>query len=120
MRTSKTTIHLAVGDALRSVAFYEALFSAHPSELTPTTALFDLESPPLRLTVELEKGKIASRSFTLVVNEPGHVGEACIALRRAGVRLLLHDEGLEARDPDRNTWRVRFVPSANGRRVEAP
>jgi hypothetical protein len=40
-------------------------------------------------------------------------------LRRAGVRLRLADEGIEAHDPDGNAWRVRFVPSSKGRAVQA-
>ena len=57
--------------------------------------------------------------YSLVVNEPREVGHAAIALRRAGVPLRLQDEGIEARDPDGNAWRVRFVPSAKGRAVVA-
>jgi hypothetical protein len=89
-------------------------------------AVFEFDSPPLLLT--LQQRPQASRHkvirplprFALVVNEPQQVGHAAIALRRAGIRLRLQDEGIEASDPDGNAWRVRCVPSANGRAVVAP
>jgi hypothetical protein len=57
--------------------------------------------------------------FALVVNEPGQVGDAAVALRRAGVPLRVADQGIEAHDPDGHGWRVRFEPFARGRAVFA-
>jgi catechol 2,3-dioxygenase-like lactoylglutathione lyase family enzyme len=149
---SKVHIRLLVGDEERSSAFYEALLGSRVSRRSDTHAVFELDSPPVVLTLEwpIESPRLSpdardlpaertSRgagvggsarkvrgppaparrptAFMLVVNQPEHVGHAAIALRRAGVRLTLEDQGIEACDPDGNMWRVRFVPSATGRAV---
>jgi catechol 2,3-dioxygenase-like lactoylglutathione lyase family enzyme len=133
----KTHIHLGVGDAGESVEFYQALLGAPPSRKSDHVAVFEFDSPPLVLTLEahplaapgggaMSRRRAAVRrrgsspsEFALLVSEPQQVGMAAIALRRAGVRLRLEDRGIEARDPDGNAWRVRFVPSTTGRSVVA-
>lgn len=136
----KSHIHLDADDLGRSTAFYEALLGAPPSRRSGSVTIFEFDSPPLVLT--LEQRSVAERTkatgnvrrsrrggdemlacarprFALLVNEPQQVGHAAIALRRAGVQLRLEDEGIEAKDPDGNAWRVRFVPTAQGRAVVA-
>lgn len=115
----KTHIHLAVEDANRSAAFYEALLGAPSSRRSPLAAIFELESPPLILTLERSERATPSR-FSLLLIEPRHVADAAIALRRAGIRIRLADEGLEAVDPDGNSWSVRLAPSSVGRSVRGP
>jgi catechol 2,3-dioxygenase-like lactoylglutathione lyase family enzyme len=136
MAFPKALIHLDVGDADRSAIFYQALLGATPARPVPGTAVFDLESPPLILTVEqrgtraitlgpaperkIGRGRGKQRRaplvrFDLLVNDARHVGDAAVALRRAGARLLLQDRGIEAHDPDGNAWRVRLAPSAKRR-----
>jgi catechol 2,3-dioxygenase-like lactoylglutathione lyase family enzyme len=136
----KSHIHLDADDLVRSSAFYEALLGAPPSRRSGSVAIFEFDSPPLVLTLEQRPlaarakvtGNVGQRRrrhdeslprphprFALVVNEPQQVGHAAIALRRAGVQLRLEDEGIEAKDPDGNAWRVRFVASAKGRAVVA-
>jgi catechol 2,3-dioxygenase-like lactoylglutathione lyase family enzyme len=146
MLVEKKLVHLNVRDAGRSIAFYEALLGMAPVHSTPTTARFDLDSPPLVLVVAAtdanttsgsDRSTIASGAlghtrprahatrtkdaphcrFTLVVNEARDVGDAAIALRRAGVPIRIEDHGIAAHDPDENTWCVRFEPSARGRAV---
>jgi catechol 2,3-dioxygenase-like lactoylglutathione lyase family enzyme len=141
MLLSKTIVVLRVEDASKSVVFYEALLGGPPARRSAQLAVFDFESPPLVLTVEeCRRGgrsavrypgaPRASRSardeacgmrahvpMALVVAEPQQVGDAAIRLRRAGIRLRVQDEGIEAHDPDGNQWRVRFVPSSQGRSV---
>ena|SRR5579859_662616 len=144
MISAKTLLHLDVEDSIRSVAFYQALLGAEPVHRSPTVTTFDLECPPLLLTLEAiapdrrrrrreprahpirapasppapERPDLYARPrFTLVVNEPRHVGDAAIALRRAGIAIQIQDHGIAAHDPDRNAWQVRFVPSAAGRAV---
>jgi catechol 2,3-dioxygenase-like lactoylglutathione lyase family enzyme len=118
-----THLHLGVDDADSSAAFYEALFGVRPERLAGGQAVFALDSPPLVLTLEKRhrRGAAPRRTtgpgFDLIVTEPEHVGDAALALRRAGVRLRLEDRGIEARDPDGNAWRIRFVPSAKSRAV---
>jgi catechol 2,3-dioxygenase-like lactoylglutathione lyase family enzyme len=119
----KSHIHLDAGDLARSAAFYEALLGAPPSRRSLAGAIFELDSPPLVLTLEQRtnaRTKVRQLPrFSLVVNEPAQVGHAAIALRRAGIRLRLEDEGIQANDPDGNNWHVRFVPSATARTVVA-
>jgi catechol 2,3-dioxygenase-like lactoylglutathione lyase family enzyme len=146
----KLHIHLGVCDAVRSAEFYQALLGATPACRDATTAVFELDSPPLILTVEQgaagtssvrpasaprasradgpdrrdaprDRARLSSATsqFDLLLDEPRLIGDVAIALRRAGVRLRLADEGIEAHDPDGNAWRVRFVPSTKGRAVQA-
>jgi catechol-2,3-dioxygenase len=126
MFPSKTHIHLDVDDAVQSTAFYEALLGAPPARRTAGEAVFESDSPPLVLTLANRPPSRRTRArraidagFALLVTEPSHVGTAAIALRRAGVPLRIYDQGIEAKDPDGNPWRVRFVPSAAGRAVVA-
>jgi catechol 2,3-dioxygenase-like lactoylglutathione lyase family enzyme len=132
----KEIIHLPVADAADSIAFYEALLAAVPTHRSAHSTVFDLESPPVVLTLEERPRGRRSTSrpgsarqpasprvrnqWALVVAEPKHVGDAAIRLRRAGVQLWVQDEGIEARDPDGNAWRVRCVPAAPGRLILAP
>ncbi len=133
----KAHIRLGVDDARHSVAFYEALLGAPPAHRSASAAVFESDSPPLVLTVE-ECSRARRRvrrshaprvladaptafcthgRFALLVTEPQHVGDAAIRLRRAGIRLRIEDQGIEALDPDGNAWRVRFVPSTPARAV---
>ncbi len=136
MWLSKETIHLRVADALASTAFYEALLAASPTHRSAHSTVFDLESPPVVLTLEERpRGRRstsrpgsarepatpgARNQWALVVAEPKQVGDAAIRLRRAGVQLWVQDEGVEARDPDGHGWRVRCDPTAPGRLILAP
>jgi catechol 2,3-dioxygenase-like lactoylglutathione lyase family enzyme len=115
----RTHIYLGVEDVEQSALFYEALLGGPPATRSGDTTVFEFDAPPLVLTIQTHPHRpaLALHWFALVVSEPEHVGKAAIALRRAGARLRLQDEGIEAHDPDGNTWKVRFVPSAKGRSV---
>jgi catechol-2,3-dioxygenase len=114
-----THLRLDVRNADLSVPFYAALLGVPPSRPSDGRAVFAVESPPLVLTLEqrAHKRAPAPTRHDLVVTEPEHVGDAAMALRRAGVRLRLEDQGIEACDPDGHAWRIRFVPTAKGRAV---
>ena len=115
----RTHIYLGVEDVEQSSYFYEALLGGPPASQDTGVRIFELDAPPLVLTLENRRRAAAARphGFALVVLDPEHVGKAAIALRRAGARLRLQDEGIEARDPDGNTWKIRFVPWAKARAV---
>jgi catechol 2,3-dioxygenase-like lactoylglutathione lyase family enzyme len=121
MRGPRTHIYLGVEDVDQSAQFYEALLGGPPASRDTDITVFEFDAPPLVLTIANRRGtgstSSATHGFALVVPQPEHVGRAAIALRRAGARLRLQDEGIEARDPDGNTWKVRFVPSAKSRSV---
>jgi len=112
-------LHLDVRDADASVPFYAALLGVPPTRPSDGQAVFSLESPPLVITLErwTHRRAPAPAHYDLVVTEPEHVGEAAMALRRAGVSLRLEDAGIRASDPDGHAWRIRFVPTAKGRGV---
>jgi catechol-2,3-dioxygenase len=127
MRSARTHIYLGVEDTEQSTLFYEALLGGPPASRNPGITVFEFDAPPLVLTLEAHPhpAGLAHTRFALVVPEPEHVGKAAVALRRAGARLRLQDEGIEACDPDGNTLKVRFVPFAKERsivpiRKEAP
>jgi catechol 2,3-dioxygenase-like lactoylglutathione lyase family enzyme len=141
MWLSKTIIVLRVDDASKSATFYEALLGAPPAHRSERAAVFEFDSPPLVLRVEERpRGRRATvqhpgapqsprpprddppastvhAPLALVVADPQLVGDAAVRLRRAGVRLRVQDEGIEAVDPDGNPWRVRFASSTPGRSV---
>ena len=119
MRFPTTHIYLGVEDVDRSALFYQALLGGPPATRSQDAAIFRFDAPPLVLTIESSTPVAASPPLrlALVVPDPENVGQAAIALRRAGAQLRLQDEGIEARDPDGNTWKVRFVPSAKARAV---
>jgi catechol-2,3-dioxygenase len=115
MVSIRARIDLQVQDADRSTAFYSALLRSSPTRSDSDVAVFEIESPPLALT--LTRVPRAKRSrvpvcFAIVVPLPQHVGHAAIALRRAGIALLLRDGGITTHDPDGNAWSVRFAASA--------
>jgi catechol-2,3-dioxygenase len=119
MRSARTHIYLGVEDADQSALFYEALLGGPPASRNSGITVFEFEAPPLVLTLETSpRARHAPRGahawWALDVPEPERVGKAAVALRRAGARLRLQDEGIEARDPDGNTWKVRFVPHIKG------
>jgi catechol-2,3-dioxygenase len=119
MGSPRTHIYLGVEDNDQSALFYEALLGGPPASRNSGITVFEFEAPPLVLTLETHPhpGALGHTRYALVVPEPEHVGRAAVALRRAGARLRLQDEGIEACDPDGNTWKVRFVPFAKGRSV---
>ncbi len=141
MWLSKEMIELRVDDARRAAAFYEALLDAPPTHRSAQSAVFDLASPPLVLTLqerprggrsktrrdndskpggavyETPPALRAGARLALVLREPRQIGDVVIRLRRAGARLWIQDQGIEAHDPDGNAWRVRCVPATPGRAI---
>jgi catechol 2,3-dioxygenase-like lactoylglutathione lyase family enzyme len=123
-----TLIHIGVTDASRSTRFYEALFGERPTARGDHAAVFEIDSPPLVLTIESFGGaRSASRkaqrrspqAFAVAVPEPELVGKVAVALWRAGARLRLLDQAIEARDPDGNLWAVRLDPRVQQRAIVA-
>ncbi len=110
----RTTIELNVTDAADSVAFYSALLGTRPTRVDAGAAFFELDSPPLELTLTHARRHGQNSRFALVVTQPEHVGRAAVALRKAKIPIRLEDSGIVTEDPDGNGWRVRFVPYARG------
>jgi catechol 2,3-dioxygenase-like lactoylglutathione lyase family enzyme len=125
-----TTIRLSVQSTDLSTAFYEALLGVRAARREANAVGFDLESPPLALTIQPPlvgrasapeihppTAKAGSR-FALYVSDPHQIGEVAIALRRARVPLRLGDRGLSTRDPDGNEWSVLLGSGPQRRPVE--
>lgn len=118
MQLARTSIYLRVANAGQSVAFYEALLGVPPTRSNAGTVVFESDAPALLLILETCPGVSSSHArYALVVPEPERIGQTAIALRRAGARLSVQDQGLEVRDPDGNEWRVRLVPFTQTRVV---
>jgi len=123
-----TTIRLAVGATHPSIVFYEALLGVRAQRREVDVASFNVDSPPLALTIEARSEKARDGAaprpakprprFTIYVTEPHRVGEVAIALRRARIPLRLGDRGLSTHDPDGNEWSVVVGPAAETRPVE--
>ena len=134
-----TSIRFVVRSTDSSAVFYEALLGVSPSRREDSAVLFDVASPALALTLEpggpsrpaappaiktraahssRGPGTPAERRFTLYVNDPQHVGELAVALRRAGAPILLADRGLSVSDPDGNRWSVVLSPTGRPRPIE--
>ncbi len=121
LSSPKKRILLGVTDTARSIVFYKALLGEGPASRSRRSAVFDLDSPPVVLTIELRVRVAAPEErYDLLVEDPRRVGHTAVALRRAGVKLRLADEGIEAVDPDGHAWRVRLAPAGAGRAVVAP
>jgi catechol-2,3-dioxygenase len=125
MLQARTEIQLGVSDVRRSATFYAALFGATPLVDLESRVVFDLDAPPLVLTLEClpsarrrpDARGADRRRFAVLVPRPELVGKAAVALWRSGAKLRLLDEGIEARDPDGNGWRVRLDPREPERAV---
>jgi catechol-2,3-dioxygenase len=120
MKLATLLIELRVECADESAAFYEALLGASRTRRDGRQVVFELESPPIVLTLtESPSAGLRKRTvqYVLLVSEPEQIGAAAVALRRRRATLRLHDEGIETQDPDGHPWRVRFAPGTKGRTV---
>jgi catechol 2,3-dioxygenase-like lactoylglutathione lyase family enzyme len=119
--TSAVRFHLSlnVSDLARSIAFYRTLFGREPAKRRPDYAKFELDDPPLVLSLEPRSGGHQSPEGGAL----NHLGfrlpdvAALVAmqerLERAGIRSQ-REEGVEccyarqtkfwAHDPDRTLW----------------
>ena len=121
MRGPRTHIYLGVEDVNQSALFYEALLGGPPASRETDITVFEFDAPPLVLTIASRSGRVGARTPRTV--RAGRARSRSTSARRpsrCGGRARacgLQDEGIEARDPDGNTWKVRFVPSAKARSV---
>ncbi len=142
----KEHIVLRVDDTRASSVFYEALFETPPTHRSAKSTVFDLDSPAVVVTLEERREPLRTSGrpravrlpslgsvnaagpprarrkaspWALLVADPRQVGDVAIRLRRAGVRLWVQDEGIEAIDPDGNAWRVRWGPEVRARALLA-
>jgi catechol 2,3-dioxygenase-like lactoylglutathione lyase family enzyme len=110
-------LSLNVSDLNRSVAFYRTLFGTEPAKMRPDYAKFELDDPPLVLSLE-PSGKAGAGTLNHAgfrMPDAGHLVAMQERLAGAGVRSQ-REEGVEccyARqtkfwvyDPDRTLWEI--------------
>jgi catechol 2,3-dioxygenase-like lactoylglutathione lyase family enzyme len=110
-------LSLNVSDLARSVAFYRTLFGTEPAKLRPDYAKFELDDPPLVLSLEpsgrSSGGALNHLGFRLP--DSGALVAMQERLERAGIRSQ-REEGVECcyarqtkfwvTDPDRTLWEI--------------
>jgi catechol 2,3-dioxygenase-like lactoylglutathione lyase family enzyme len=110
-------LSLNVADLARSVAFYRLLFGKEPAKRRPDYAKFELDDPPLVLSLEPNRhaagGALNHLGFRLV--DAAALVEFQARLEASGIRTQ-REEGVECcyarqtkfwvTDPDRNLWEI--------------
>lgn len=122
--TTKAHIALNVADVQRSIAFYTALFGIVPSKSRPGYAKFDVDNPPLNLTLNQAPPSTSGALSHLGVQVPTTAEVTAIrdGWRRAGLEprdemnvsccYALQDKAW-VNDPDGNEWEVFTVLQDN-------
>lgn len=128
---AKAHVSLNVRDLGASVAFYRSFLGTEPVKLKPDYAKFDLQDPPLNLTMNLRApGALAGDRHVghLGLQVENHEGVEAARQRLLAAQLLALDEAdtvccyarqekVWATDPDGNAWEVFHVIEAE---VESP
>lgn len=124
---AKAHVSLNVSNLEASVAFYRGFLGAEPVKLKADYAKFDLQDPPLNLTMNLrapsEAGE-APRVSHLGIQVGGHEAVEAARQRLEAANMLDLDEAdtvccyarqdkVWATDPDGNAWEVFFVVEAD-------
>jgi catechol 2,3-dioxygenase-like lactoylglutathione lyase family enzyme len=124
IRTLKAHVAINVRDVERSVAFYRKMFGLEPSKHRPKYAKFDVEEPPLNLTLNERPFTDSGALFHLGIQV--ETTEDVLAMRarwtEAGLETreemqivcgyALQDKSWIA-DPDGNEWEVFVVHRDN-------
>lgn len=126
---SRIHIGLEVQDLQRALAFYTLLFQAEPTKERPGYAKFELEQPPVNLSLS-ENRRLSSRPKTgaagmhygIQVKSSDHVQRTADRLAAAGLETRVEEESaccyavqtkVWATDPDGHPWEVFVVLDAD-------
>lgn len=115
-------IHLALNTKFldQSIEFYKALFNIEPSKTKPGYAKFEVNNPPLNLTLNYSKEVTGNRlnHLGIEVKVERDVHEQNVRLKKMGMETLpekstvccyaLQDK-VWVKDPDGNAWETFFV-----------
>jgi catechol 2,3-dioxygenase-like lactoylglutathione lyase family enzyme len=127
----KPHLALTVSDLGRSVPFYVALLGTEPAKVRPGYAKFELEDPPLNLTLnEGDRGGSpgALNHAGIQVSTTDEVLIARLRLRQAGLATFdemdttccyARQDKIWVRDPDGTPWEVFAVTEADVEPEEA-
>jgi len=117
-----TRLHLALNTKHfdKSVEFYKALFNVTPSKIKPGYAKFEVQSPPLNLTLNLAD-KVTGNQLNhlgIEVKTVGDVNQQNERLKKLGLETLVeksticcyaHQNKVWVKDPDGNSWETFLV-----------
>ncbi len=119
---ASSRLHLALNTTHfeESTEFYEALFNVEPSKIKPGYAKFEVNSPPLNLTLNLAKEVTGNRinHLGVEVKAEGDVNQQNQRLEKLGLETLSENstvccyavqDKVWVKDPDGNAWETFFV-----------
>jgi catechol 2,3-dioxygenase-like lactoylglutathione lyase family enzyme len=120
IQTLKAHVAINVRDVERSIEFYRKLFGIEPSKYRPKYAKFDVESPPLNLTLNERPFTDSGALFHMGIQVASTEDVLAMRDRWAGAGLPTRDEmqivcgyALQDKswvsDPDNNQWEVFVV-----------
>lgn len=123
-RALKIHVALNVHDVEESIAFYRKLFDVEPAKVRPGYAKFDVQFPPLNLSLNQSASLPAGRLSHLGIQVSSTQEVVSIRERWRKAGLLTRDEfqttccfALQdkswVRDPDGNEWEVFVVLEDN-------
>ncbi|MEL7350741.1 MAG: ArsI/CadI family heavy metal resistance metalloenzyme [Cyanobacteria bacterium P01_A01_bin.116] len=121
MTIFKTHVALNVADVNRSVAFYQAMFEAHPVKHKVGYAKFEVTDPGLNLTLNVSEAVCEQGALShlgIQVDSTEAVRAACDRFKSAGLKVIeefntdccyaLQDK-VWVIDPDGNRWEIFVV-----------
>ncbi|MGH8491190.1 MAG: VOC family protein [Gammaproteobacteria bacterium] len=107
---TRSRVHLAVNvrlDVFQVARFYSALFDAKPTTLVEKYAKYELDGPPLNLTInEFAENARGEAVFGLQIKSPRGLDAAKRRLSDAGYAVQDRADGVWANDPDGNGWEL--------------
>jgi catechol 2,3-dioxygenase-like lactoylglutathione lyase family enzyme len=123
-RALKIHVALNVRDVDESIAFYRKLFALEPAKVRPGYAKFDVQFPPINLSLNQSRSLSAGRLSHLGIQVPSTQDVISIRQQWQKAGLLTRDEfqttccfALQdktwVRDPDGNEWEVFVVLEDN-------
>jgi catechol 2,3-dioxygenase-like lactoylglutathione lyase family enzyme len=123
-RALKIHVALNVRDVEESIAFYRRLFDLEPAKVRPGYAKFDVQFPPINLSLNQSRSLSAGRLSHLGIQVPSTEDVISIRQQWQKAGLLTRDEfqttccfALQDKtwvcDPDGNEWEVFVVLEDN-------
>lgn len=107
----KAHVHLNVGNAASSVAFYEKLLGSAPVRRRSDGASFDVSDPPFFLVIQEEpRSGVNVGHLGLLVESADQLQAAESELRNRGLSPERRGAKLWLEDPDGNGWEILVRP----------
>jgi hypothetical protein len=118
--TSRLHMALNTTHFVESIEFYEALFNVEPSKVKPGYAKFEVNTPPLNLTLNLAEEVIGNQinHLGIEVKVAGDVNQQNKRLKMLGMETVsekstvccyANQDKVWVTDPDGNSWETFVV-----------